>query len=115
MTFSLKPIWGKRLIGRESEITDIINTVKNSKTGTALYGVRRVGKTSILREVKERLSDDSKFKTIYLSLWELIPFSMSNFLQEFLICVLDSFLGDKISIKFRELMKLELPTMTAEF
>lgn len=57
MQFTLKPVKGEGFIDRQelleemfSELTDI-----NSTTGYAVYGKRRIGKTSILKEVQRRL------------------------------------------------------------
>jgi len=114
MAFSLKPIYGGKLIGRDNEITEIVNSIKNNRTGFAIYGVRRVGKTSILLEVKNRLEKKTSFKVIYLSLWGLLPSTLENFLLEFFIQVLDSYLKD-IKIKFKELIKLNLLSIKKHF
>jgi AAA+ ATPase superfamily predicted ATPase len=110
MTFTLKPVWGDKLVGRESDVVEIFNSVTKNKTGVALYGVRRVGKTSLFYEVERRLKKEQNVKVIYLSLWGLLPSTLENFLLEFFIKVLDIYLPD-IKIKFREIMKLDLPSI----
>lgn len=110
MAFSLKPILGKKLIGRENEVNEIINSIVNNNTGSAIYGVRRVGKTSILLEVKNQLEKNPRFKVVYTSLWELLPSTLEKFILEFFIQMLDSYLSD-IKIKFKELIKLDLPSI----
>lgn len=107
MAFSLKPVTGDDLIGREQLVIEILNTIESSHTGYALYGMRRVGKTSILFEVENRLQKQKDVCVMYLSLWKLIPSTFEQFLKEYFIRVVDMFsvrLG--IKLKTRELIKL---------
>jgi len=106
MKFSLKPVWGDNLIGREEELDEIVTTILRNRTGFAIYGVRRVGKTSILLEVRNRLKKEKNIKVFYLSLWGLLPSTLENFLLEFLIKLLDIYLVD-VRIKFKEIIKLD--------
>jgi len=56
MPFILKPAEGGDFIDREEIIEDMVKTLSSkSLIGFALYGKRRVGKTSILKEVRRRL------------------------------------------------------------
>jgi uncharacterized protein len=50
-----KPVTGDELIGREKEISEIIQTLKSGQS-VALIAPRRFGKTSIMMEVMNRLS-----------------------------------------------------------
>lgn len=50
-----RPVTGEELIGRETEVNDIIRTL-NSGQSVALIAPRRFGKTSIMLEVLERIN-----------------------------------------------------------
>ena len=110
MAFTLKPVWGDKLVGREEDVNEMFNSIIKNKTGFALYGIRRVGKTSILFELKNRLEQEKSIKVVYFSLWGLLPSTLENFLLEYLIKILDVYLAD-IKIKFREIIKLNLPSI----
>lgn len=114
MAFTLKPVWGDKLVGRESAVVEIVNSLTKNKTGVALYGVRRVGKTSLFYEIENRLKKEPHIKVVYLSLWGLLPSTLENFLLELLIKVLGIYLPD-VRIKFKEIMKLDLPSIKKNF
>jgi AAA+ ATPase superfamily predicted ATPase len=114
MAFTLRPVWGEKLVGRENDVVEIVNSITKNKTGVALYGVRRVGKTSLFYEVENRLKKEPHVKVLYLSLWGLLPSTLENFLLELLIKVLSTHLPE-VSIKFREIMKLDLPSIKKNF
>ena len=64
------PVTGSRFFGREQEIARIIS---NPDTNHAILGIRRIGKTSLLREI-ERLLKESEESThvIYLECSDLL-------------------------------------------
>jgi hypothetical protein len=64
------PVTGSRFFGREQEIARIIS---NPDTNHAILGIRRIGKTSLLREI-ERLLKESEDSThvIYLECSDLL-------------------------------------------
>jgi AAA+ ATPase superfamily predicted ATPase len=55
-----KPVTGAELIGREREITEIIQTLKAGQS-VALIAPRRFGKTSVLMEALNRLEKEKYF------------------------------------------------------
>jgi DNA-binding CsgD family transcriptional regulator len=92
MAFSLTPVSGPALVDREEIIEEMCSELgrPGSKIGYALTGIRRVGKSSILREVRRRLVGEG-VPTIYLSLWEVTPFTLDQFIQ---------MLVDKVAAEF---------------
>lgn len=99
--FSLKPVTGRELVGREQPIKEIMRVLKNkdSNTGYLLYGIRRVGKTSILRELEKRLKG-AGIVVVYVSLWEINPFNMKSLLEELVSRTLEEY-GDRLPIKYK--------------
>lgn len=83
MDFVLQPAVGKDFVDREELLKDLISTLKNPKTrmGFALYGKRRVGKTSIFLELKRRLANEKKVVVAYLNLWDLIDSTLEEFIK----------------------------------
>jgi hypothetical protein len=65
------PVTGSRFFGREYEISRIIG---NPDTNHAILGIRRIGKTSLLREVERILKEDDKDAShvIYLECSDLL-------------------------------------------
>ena len=59
MSFTLKPAIKDNFIDRETLLDEMITTLTNRKIdmGFALIAPRRVGKTSILREITHRLAN----------------------------------------------------------
>lgn len=55
-----KPVTGDELIGREKEIMEILNALRSGQS-VVLIAPRRFGKTSIMMEALQRLSDDKYF------------------------------------------------------
>lgn len=111
MSFKLLPVEGKDFVDRKELLDEMINDLKNPKNniGYALYGKRRVGKTSILKEVKRRLDGDGSIVTIYFSLWDLIEDKLPAFIKQFSTDIIDGFkphLG--LSHKAKNLLKAPL-------
>lgn len=57
MSFTLQPATKDNFIDREDILKEMLNTLtdRNIRMGFALVGPRRIGKTSILKEVAGRL------------------------------------------------------------
>ena len=66
MRFTLRPVKGEGFIDREELLDEMVSELRDteSTTGYALYGKRRIGKTSILKEVQRRLSGEHKISNI---------------------------------------------------
>jgi len=108
--FTLQPAYGRFFIDRESLIEEMVAELgdPNSTFGFAIYGRRRVGKTSILREVARRLESNSKVVVVYISVWDLVESSLESFcksLAEEMIKAYTPLLG----IKFKVVEFLKIP------
>lgn len=108
MSFTLKPVMGKELIGRRELIEKVVKELKNkaSDTDYAFYGLRRVGKTSILREMEARLKKEKNIVPVYVSLWQIFPFNLKSVLEKIIVESMESY-KDKLPLKHKisELMK----------
>ncbi len=111
MGFTLKPVTGKQLIGREDIVQTMLQELSNLRSDTdyAVYGLRRVGKTSVLRELERRLRAQKNIVPIYLSLWQIFPFTLKTFLEKLIVTILENY-QVKLSLKhsISDLMKTPL-------
>ena len=72
------PVTGSRFFGREQEISRIIS---NPDTNYTLLGIRRIGKTSLLREIERILKDNQDpAQVIYLECSDLL--SEEDYIRE---------------------------------
>ncbi len=96
--FTLTPVYGGGFVGRKDVISEILNEIKNPKThtGFCLHGRRRVGKTSLLRELEYELSRDKTIVVAYLSLFELADLSLPTFTKHLSTVVLEAYRKKKI-------------------
>ena len=67
MAFTLQPAVKDDFIDREDILADMLTTLEDESTriGFALVGPRRIGKTSILKEVVRRLEGEKGHLSIY--------------------------------------------------
>ena len=93
MAFTLKPAVGENFLNREKIVKEMVGTLSNLNIdmGFALVGPRRMGKTSILKEVARRLSEKKGIVPIYISIWELAESNIREFSQEFTTDIFDAF------------------------
>jgi len=93
MYFTLRPVKGERFINRQELLEEMISELRDieSTTGYALYGKRRIGKTSVLKEVQRRLESEHKIVTVYFSVWDLIEFSVVEFCQRLSMEIIDAY------------------------
>ena len=72
------PVTGSRFFGREYEISRILG---NPDTNYAILGIRRIGKTSLLREIERILKEDSDpGHVVYLECSDLL--STDDYIRE---------------------------------
>ncbi len=72
------PVTGSRFFGREYEVSRIVG---NPDTNHAILGIRRIGKTSLLREVERILTEDrGADNVIYLDCSDLL--STDDYIRE---------------------------------
>jgi len=74
-----------------------------------LYGIRRVGKTSILKELQRRLKKRKEVVPVYISLWNIAPKNVCSFTKNFTAEVLRSY-GPVVSLKYKVSKLLESPS-----
>jgi len=100
MTFYLTPVTGNLLINREEELRQILSELykPDSRIGFSLTGIRRVGKTSILYDIKEKL-EKKGIVVVYISVWKTIPDTLDTFLSN---------LFDETMLAFRSKLPLKM-------
>ncbi|MBL7169832.1 MAG: ATP-binding protein [Candidatus Aenigmarchaeota archaeon] len=111
MTFTLLPVTGKDFVGREKILKEMLKTLKERETniGYVIYGIRRVGKTSIFKEIQRRFEKEKDIVVIYFSVWDLMNNKLSNFIKEFTATVLESYRSYlSLEYKSKNLLKASL-------
>nr|AAU84300.1 conserved hypothetical protein [uncultured archaeon GZfos9D1]QNO42919.1 hypothetical protein FPLJOMBM_00010 [Methanosarcinales archaeon ANME-2c ERB4] len=93
MHFTLQPVKGEGFIDRQELLDEMVSELSDTKstTGYALYGKRRIGKTSILKEVQRRLESEHKIVAVYFSVWDLIEFSVVELCQRLSMEIIDAY------------------------
>lgn len=111
MGFTLKPAVKENFINREDLLSEMVTTLIDERCdmGFALIGPRRVGKTSILLEVANRLKDEKKVVVIYFSIWDLVENTLKEFSTQLTRTILSAF-KDRLSVKYKIKRLLKTPT-----
>lgn len=94
MPFTIQPAEGPTFINREEELKDILTTLSDpsSTMGFALYGKRRMGKTSIFKETYRRLKESEKgIVPIYFSIWDLIEKNVTELVRELSVVIVEEY------------------------
>lgn len=96
--FTLTPAYGDNFVGRKGILSKIAKEIKNpgNNMGFCLHGRRRVGKTSILKELELELSGSRNIVVAYISLYELADLSLRTFTEQLSLAVLESFRRKKV-------------------
>ena len=109
MSFTLTPVSGSGFVGREELANELLaELLSQNKIGFSISGGRRIGKTSLLKEVVRRINLSSKnkrIKVIYVSVWKVSPNTVDEFVQilsEATIAAFQDELPNKF--KFEELL-----------
>ena len=102
MHFTLQPVKGTGFINRSELLEEMVYELKGTEStiGYALYGKRRIGKTSILKEVQKRLENEDRIVTVYFSVWDLIEGRLSEFCQKLSMEILDAY-RPHIGLKYK--------------
>lgn len=111
MAFTIRPAQGSEFINREKEPKDIISILKdiNSSLGFALYGKRRIGKTSLFKETKRILEKEKNIVPVYYSLWDLVEKDIKEFTRELGAAIIESYRPHlPLEYKAKELFQLPL-------
>lgn len=110
MTFTLLPVKGKNFIDRKEILTEIIDTLTDRGVfmGFALYGIRRVGKSSIFIEVKRRLEGNDFVVPIYVNVWDLTEETVPEFARVLRDAIIDAY-GPRLGLKYKAGELLQFP------
>ncbi|MDG7034952.1 MAG: hypothetical protein JRM78_01880 [Nitrososphaerota archaeon] len=81
MGFRLTPVTGPDLVGREKIIGELEGELgSENQIGFLIYGLRRTGKTSVLKET-QRLLEARGMPVIYVSMWNIAPRTVDEFVR----------------------------------
>lgn len=110
MAFTLKPVRGREFINRTKMLEEMVAELKDTRstTGYALYGKRRIGKTSILKEVQRRLEQEEGVVVVYLSVWDIIGTTLPEFCQRLSLEVIEAY-RPYIGLKYRTAELIRTP------
>ncbi len=114
MHFTLQPVKGAGFVNRTELLEEMIAELKEtgSTIGYALYGKRRIGKTSVLKEVQTRLEYEDKIVTVYLSVWDLIEGRVDEFCQKLSMGIIDAYRPHTgLKYKTKELIRTPLAVL----
>ncbi|KAF1073553.1 ATP-binding protein [Methanogenium sp. MK-MG] len=102
MAFTLKPVKGRGFVNRTRLLEEMVAELKDNRstTGYALYGKRRIGKTSILKEVQRILEQEDGVVVVYLSVWDIIGSTLTEFCQRLSLEVIEAY-RPHIGLKYR--------------
>jgi AAA+ ATPase superfamily predicted ATPase len=91
--FTLMPVVGELFIGRGKLVDELVKDLSDmeSTAGFCVYGRRRIGKTSLLRELEQRLSPREKIVVAYFSMWDLSSLSTRTFVEELSRAVISAY------------------------
>lgn len=111
--FLLTPAVGRYFVGRDTLIKELVHELgdSSSRIGFCLYGRRRVGKTSILMEVKAHLTQQKDIVVAYMSLYDIADLSLETFGEEVTNSIMAAYQEKNLlpfTIRMRKL--LEAPT-----
>lgn len=100
LAFTLTPALGEDFVGRDEITTELTKQLSSkNKIGFSLSGIRRVGKTSILKEVGRRLSEE-KIPVVYVSIWRVSPNTIDEFVKVMNRATIRAF-QDRLPSKFK--------------
>ena len=110
MRFTLRPVKGKEFVDRIGLLEEMVSELADQRStmGYALYGKRRVGKTSILKEVDRQLKMKDEIIVVYFSVWDLVEFSLLEFCQRLSMRIIDAYRAHT-GLKYRATELLKTP------
>lgn len=100
VSFTLYSATGDDFIGREKLVGELTKELgSKNKIGFSLSGIRRIGKTSILKKVETRLKKQG-IPVIYISIWRILPTTIDEFTRVLDRTALNAF-EEKLPKKFK--------------
>ncbi len=101
MAFSLTPVSASGFVDRKTITKELVNELASrNKIGFSISGVRRIGKTSVLKEVQRLLVEDHGIPVVYVSVWRVSPNTVDEFVRVVNRAILLAF-EDKLPAKFK--------------
>jgi len=99
------PVTCENFYNRKKEVNFLLNRIfaikKKARNDVAVIGSRRVGKSSLILEVKEKIIQ----KNMVCAFIDCEGLDFTSFVQEFNTAVLSPIINKKIKIKLREMLK----------
>ena len=101
--FTLRPVSGGMFIGREKILVTLLEELSrvDSSEGFCIYGRRRIGKTSLLKELERELRTYDRVVPVYYSFWEAGTLSLRKIVER----LSDALIG---AYQEKELLRVEL-------
>jgi AAA+ ATPase superfamily predicted ATPase len=112
MAFTLQPAVKDDFVDREDILADMLSTLKDKSTrmGFALVGSRRIGKTSILKEVVRRLEGEKDIVPVYFSIWDLVENTLPELCTRITLSIIEGF-KPHLSLKLKMKQLLNVPVL----
>jgi len=112
LAFTLQPATKDDFVDREEILADMLSTLedKSARMGFALVGPRRIGKTSILKEVIRRLEGKNDIVPVYFSLWNLVENTLPELCTRITLAIIESF-KPHLSLKLKMKQLLKVPAL----
>jgi len=110
MAFTMLPVRGKDFIDRKKILDEMIDTFcdKNVFMGFGLYGIRRVGKSSIFLEIHRRFKGNDFVVSVYVTVWDLTEETIPEFLKILRNAIIDAY-RPRLGLKYRVEELIQLP------
>ncbi|MDG6918406.1 MAG: hypothetical protein JRN62_03115 [Nitrososphaerota archaeon] len=100
LPFTLTPVVDKDFVGRKALIEELCKQLSSkNKLGFSVSGIRRIGKTSVLKEVSRRL-DEKDVPTVYVSVWRVSPSTVDEFVRVMNRAAIAAF-NDVLPVRFK--------------
>jgi len=102
MAFTLRAAKGKNFVDRKELVNEMVKTLSDERQliGYALYGQRRIGKSSLLKEVKRRLGAKENMVVVYYSQWKKFEGTVTEFAHRLSQEIIKEY-GPKLGLKYR--------------
>ncbi|MGB3299817.1 MAG: ATP-binding protein, partial [Phormidesmis sp.] len=101
---------GETFIGRSDILREVVRTLRNpNEDALLLYGQRRIGKTSVLQELRERLPNEGNYAPVYFDLQDQasLPFNL-------LLAGLSKCINEELGLDWPDLEKSDIETKFKE-
>jgi len=81
--FTLTEASGSLFVNRDKLVSEMVRSLSTPeiRMGYALYGIRRIGKSSIMREVENKLKRKKGVVPVYVNLWDLDVKTVPEFVE----------------------------------